>query len=98
MRTAVVATAVGALPQTPGFSEAWLRCPIDVIQRPLTANVARGPMHLSAYRRSGYSLSGCVPAEPDYASPDRISLTPLSVAGISFGALPQAPATEDFEE
>jgi len=34
-------------------------------------NCRQRPDALSAHRRPGYPLSGCVPAEPDSVSPDR---------------------------
>jgi hypothetical protein len=68
-REAVGSTAVGALPQTPGFFEAWLRCSI---LKEKASDGFRCQRHGigSTHRRSGYPLSGCVPAEPDSVLPD----------------------------
>jgi len=43
-------------------------------RRPRAIQLAQGPDAPSAHRRSGYPLSGCVPAEPDSVSPDRDTL------------------------
>jgi hypothetical protein len=39
------------------------------------------PDALSAHRRPGYPLSGCVPAEPDSVSPDNHTLAPMHTIG-----------------
>jgi len=58
----------GASPQTPGFFEAWLRCPKGETRRPVLRDGKRGRAP-SAHRRLGYPLPGCVPAEPGSVSP-----------------------------
>ncbi len=55
----------GALPQTPGFSEAWLRCSIDK-KGPLTTLTIRGPVH---YRRTVSLVIPCQVASPQSLTP-----------------------------
>jgi hypothetical protein len=53
-----------------------LRCPMGIEnKRPLNGYWLPRGLCASAHRRSGYSSSGCVPAEPDSASPDILNRT-----------------------
>ena len=55
-------------------------------------NGRQRPDALSAHRRPGYPLSGCVPAEPDSVSPDNATLPSKRTLRKNFsdtGAMPE---------
>src|SRR5574341_638174 len=57
----------GALPQAPGFSKAWLRCPMGPEkEQPPATRVARGPMH---HRRTVGLAIPCHVASPQSLTP-----------------------------
>lgn len=65
---------LGRCPRPRDFRQAWLRCPKGKKSGPRVDWPLRG-LCASAHRRSGYSLFGCVPAEPNSASPDTTMIT-----------------------
>jgi hypothetical protein len=67
-------TTLGLRPRPRDFLRDELRCPKGEKKKPRRLVQQAGPAP-SAHRRLGYSLPGCVPAEPDSASPSGAIVT-----------------------